>query len=93
MSGHTGRCPWTWIIPAGRPSKPSAPPSPQSYGGYYDFHGTSDEAEWRGADDHHDDLWCLLQQSATPDRYGDILRRARYYLGLWGQFWDEQLLT
>jgi hypothetical protein len=61
-------------------------------GGYYDFHGTSDEVDWSGADDdHHDDLWFLIQQAATPDRYDEVLRRARYYLGLWAQFWDEQM--
>ena len=60
--------------------------------GYYDFHGTSEETEWSGADDdHHEDLWFIIQQAATPERYEEILRKARYYLGLWGQFWDEQM--
>ncbi|HKJ87933.1 MAG TPA: hypothetical protein VKA48_05445 [Gammaproteobacteria bacterium] len=61
-------------------------------GGYYDFHGTSDEEDWNAYDDdHEDDLWYILMQSLTPGQYQQVRAKAHHYLGLWAQFWDEQM--
>ncbi|MFP4561026.1 MAG: hypothetical protein ACLFRB_10270 [Thiohalorhabdus sp.] len=61
-------------------------------GGYYEFHGTSDEEEWTAYDDdHEDDLWYILMQALTPEQYEPVRARAEHYLGLWAQFWDEQM--
>lgn len=61
-------------------------------GGYYEFHGTSDEEEWEAYDDdHEEDLWYILMQALTPAQYEPIRAKANHYLGLWAQFWDEQM--
>jgi hypothetical protein len=60
--------------------------------GYYVCHGTSDDAEAEADDDSHEhDLWYVLMQGLTPDRYADIRQGCLAYCDLWVEFWDVQL--
>jgi hypothetical protein len=60
--------------------------------GYYVCHGTSDDAEADADDDSHEnDLWYVVMQSLTPERYADIEQACLEYCDLWVQFWDKQM--
>lgn len=60
--------------------------------GYYVCHGTSDDIEAEANDDSHEhDLWYVLMQGLTPDRYADIRQKCLTYCDLWVEFWDTQL--
>jgi len=60
--------------------------------GYYYVHGTSeDDTAEAYDDDHEDDLWLVMMQAATPDRYDDLRTKAIAYCDLWVEFWDHQM--
>lgn len=60
--------------------------------GYYVCHGTSDDVEAEANDDSHEhDLWYVLMQGLTPDRYADIRQGCLAYCDLWVEFWNTQL--
>ncbi|NJL20716.1 MAG: hypothetical protein HC895_07745 [Leptolyngbyaceae cyanobacterium SM1_3_5] len=60
--------------------------------GYYVCHGTSDDLQANADDDtHEDDLWYVLMQALTPDRYDQIAHLCEHYCDLWVEFWDAQM--
>lgn len=60
--------------------------------GYYFVHGTTEEQEVEAADDDHEaDLWYLVTQGLTPDRYEDVRNKAIEYSDVWYKFWDHQM--
>lgn len=60
--------------------------------GYYFCHGISEDMDTNANDDNHEnDLWWVLMQAITPDRYDDVAERCIQYLSLWAEFWDEQM--
>lgn len=59
--------------------------------GYYMNHGSSDDEQSEGDDDtHEDDLWYILMQSLSPDKYEKIEQLCDEYCDLWVDFWDVQ---
>lgn len=60
--------------------------------GYYMNHGASDDDQAEGDDDtHEDDLWYVLMQSLSPDKYEKIEKLCEEYCDLWAEFWDTQM--
>ncbi len=41
-------------------------------------------------DDHANDLWYVLIQALTPQKYGEIEKLAQEYCDVWVKFWDAQ---
>lgn len=59
--------------------------------GYYMNHGSSDDEHSEGNDDtHEDDLWYILMQSLSPDKYEKIESLCNEYCDLWVDFWNVQ---
>jgi hypothetical protein len=60
--------------------------------GYYYVHGvTMDQTAEAADDDHEDDLWLILIQACTPDRYQGLQAMCKKYCNLWDEFWSYQL--
>lgn len=60
--------------------------------GYYMNHGASDDDQAEGDDDtHEDDLWYVLMQALSPDKYEKIEKLCEEYCDLWVEFWDIQM--
>ena len=60
--------------------------------GYYMNHGASDDDQAEGDDDtHEDDLWYVLMQSLSPDKYARTEKLFEEYCDLWVEFWDAQM--
>ena len=59
--------------------------------GYYACHGSNEDllADARD-DDHANDLWYVLTQALTPQRYDEIEKLVQEYCDLWVKFWDAQ---
>ena len=59
--------------------------------GYYFCHGSNDDLQADARDDDHaNDLWYILIQALTPQRYGEIEKLAQEYCDVWVKFWDAQ---
>ena len=59
--------------------------------GYYACHGSNEDLQADARDDDHaNDLWYVLIQALTPQRYGEIEKLTRDYCDLWVEFWDTQ---
>jgi hypothetical protein len=60
--------------------------------GFYQCHGFTSEEETGGHDDlHEDDLWYVLMQALTPDRYDEVAVLCDQYCNLWVTFYDAQM--
>ncbi len=60
--------------------------------GFYQCHGFTSEEDTGGHDDlHEDDLWYVLMQALTPDRYDEVAALCHQYCDLWVAFYDAQM--
>ena len=60
--------------------------------GFYYCHGDTSDQETDGHDDlHADDLWYVLMQALTPDRYDEVAALCEQYCDLWVAFYDAQM--
>lgn len=58
--------------------------------GYFHVHGSSQDPDSAAADDsHEDDLWYVLMQALTPERYDEARARARRFASLIEAFWSN----
>lgn len=60
--------------------------------GYYYVHGVSADKTCSASDDYHEnDLWCVLNQAASPADYDNVRGACLDYCDLWDRFWTHQL--
>lgn len=60
--------------------------------GYYACHGSNEDLQADARDDDHaNDLWYVLIQALTPQRYGEIEQLTQDYCDVWVKFWDAQI--
>lgn len=60
--------------------------------GYYACHGSNQDLQADARDDDHaNDLWYVLIQALTPQRYGEIEKLTQEYCDIWVKFWDTQI--
>ncbi|MDJ0591210.1 MAG: hypothetical protein QNJ72_14640 [Pleurocapsa sp. MO_226.B13] len=60
--------------------------------GYYACHGSNEDLQADARDDDHaNDLWYVLTQALTPQRYGEIEKLTQEYCDIWVKFWDAQI--